>query len=144
MERYFQRLAVDKPVARNNYGIQVIRGEREGIDPEELAWSETTNGPEDEFAHGRYNEFTATTRASEIRLRSERQTLRRLPRSGAIVFTIRVYLTEIEEMVREGGGVGGRLASSLRGWGEDIGIYKGKEKGDWFGVLLEYLDKTDQ
>jgi hypothetical protein len=134
MERYFQRLGVDKPVARNNYGIQVISGEREGIDAEELAWSETTNGPEDEFVHERYQEYTTTPRISQIRLRSERQTLRRLPGSGGIVFTIRVYLTAIEEIDKEEG-MGSKLRKSLEGWGEDIGIYKGKEKGGWYSVL---------
>ena len=59
------------------------------------------------------------------------------------MFTIRVYLTSIEDIQKEEG-VGSRLSSSLEGWGEDIGIYKGKEKGEWFEVLLEYLNKTKQ
>lgn len=47
-----------------------------------------------------------------MRLRVERQTLRRLPRSGAIVFTIRVYLTPLAEL---GPGESGRLAAAIRG-----------------------------
>ena len=54
-----------------------------------------------------------------VRMRVERQTLRRLPRTGAIVFTIRVYLTRLEDLVAEPG-VPGRLASAIRSWPEDV------------------------
>ena len=54
-----------------------------------------------------------------LRLRVERQTLRRLPRTGAIVFTIRVYLTPIEELAKEPG-VPGRMASAIRSWPDDV------------------------
>ena len=47
-----------------------------------------------------------------MRLRVERQTLRRLPRTGAIVFTIRVYLTPFIDV---GAGEAGRLATAVRG-----------------------------
>ena len=49
-----------------------------------------------------------------VRLRSERQTLRRLPRSGAIVFTVRTYKTPLEQLAREPG-MAARLAAALRG-----------------------------
>ena len=54
-----------------------------------------------------------------LRLRTERQTLRRLPRTGAIVFTIRVYQTRLEDLAKEPG-VPGRAASAIRGWPEDV------------------------
>lgn len=56
--------------------------------------------------------------ARTLRLRSERQTLRRLPKSGVIVFGIRTYMTPVSRLVEEG--VGERLASAVRGWSEDI------------------------
>ena len=115
MNRFFQKLTVDKPVIRNNYFFQVVRPEDDparlaSIDPDELAWSDSTNGNEDEFSHhtrwpedglpeevkaeqsARREQQTttlATDSVSRLRLRTERQTLRRLPRSGAIAFTIR-------------------------------------------------------
>ena len=60
MGRYFGKMRVDKPVTRNNYFFQIVRDgeleERErgdtsmwDVDPEELAWSDTTNGREDGF-----------------------------------------------------------------------------------------------
>lgn len=69
--------------------------------------------------------------------RSERQTLRRLPRSGGVVFTIRTYFHPITEIAEEPY-VPGRLASAVRSWGEDVSRYKGKERYE--EVLLEYLD----
>jgi Protein of unknown function (DUF3445) len=70
--------------------------------------------------------------------RSERQTLRRLPRSGGVVFTIRTYFHPITEICDEPY-VPGRLASAIRSWGDDVARYNGKERyGD---VLLEYLDR---
>ena len=36
----------------------------------------------------------------------------------------------------------GRLASAIRSWGDDVSIYKGKEK--YAEVLLEYLDKKHE
>ncbi|KAL0949821.1 hypothetical protein HGRIS_009857 [Hohenbuehelia grisea] len=137
MERFFRRMAVDKPVARNNYFVQIVRpqelldgrAEDEGdayfVDPEELGWSTTTNGDEDSAGPGRWGagEEGLDVRAETLRMRSERQTLRRLGRSGAVVFGIRTYMTAVEELVHEEGGVGERLASALRGWSEDVQRY---------------------
>jgi len=57
----------------------------------------------------------------KMRLRVERQTLRRLPRSGAIVFTIRVYMTPLTEL---GPDEAGRLASAIRGVREQEAAYR--------------------
>jgi alpha-1,2-mannosyltransferase len=70
--------------------------------------------------------------------RSERQSLRRLPRSGGVVFTIRTYFHPITDIAEEPY-VPGRLAEAVRSWGEDVSRYKGKERYE--GVLLEYLDR---
>lgn len=158
MEKFFRRMPVDKPVIRNNYFMQVCKpsshvsdGDVEArldveeecasdIDPEELGWSESTNGLEDEFSHGHgHGALPAPYLApSTLRLRSERQTLRRLPRTGAIVFGIRTYLFKIEELARERG-VADRLASAIRSWPNDVGVYKGRKMyGD---ILLNYLDE---
>jgi hypothetical protein len=150
MERFFQKMTVDKPVARNNYFFQVIQpsdtaGRQNPVDPEELAWAESSHGPEDEYTHT----FPADKpdrpkiTPSNVRLRTERQTLRRLPLSGAIVFGIRTYLTPIEKISKEPG-VAKRLAGALRGWGDDIGVYKGKFTGGWWDPVLEYLDECSQ
>ncbi|KAF8914122.1 hypothetical protein CPB84DRAFT_1741949 [Gymnopilus junonius] len=159
LERFFRRLPVDKPVIRNNYFIQANRRRESGaheqnesgqvVDPEELGWAESTLGSEETYEHGSMRPAFAKAVTEKdmiaidwIRLRTERQTLRRLPRSGAVVFTIRTYLTPVTALGKERG-IPGRMASALRSWPEDVGEYKGKFKGGWYGPLLDYLDKCD-
>ncbi|KAH0838754.1 hypothetical protein J3R83DRAFT_7128 [Lanmaoa asiatica] len=149
MNRFFQRLPLDKPVIRNNYSIQVVPPKVPGlgieetlsnIDPEELSWSESLNGPEDDFTHvrGHGTKDVLFVSPSTLRLRSERQTLRRLSRTGAIVFGIRTYQFKVEELARERG-VAARLASAVRVWPEDVASYKGHTR--YRDVLLEFLDE---
>ncbi|EGO01567.1 hypothetical protein SERLA73DRAFT_176926 [Serpula lacrymans var. lacrymans S7.3] len=155
MERFFKRMPLEKPVVRNNYFIQVVKPLKKSedghtlddkeettsdVDPEELGWSDSTNGPEDAFAHGHgHARRQAPYLAPQtLRLRTERQTLRRLPRTGAIIFGIRTYLFKIEELADEPG-VPGRLASSIRSWPDDVSTYKGRKM--YRDVLLGYLDE---
>ncbi|EIW77884.1 hypothetical protein CONPUDRAFT_92213 [Coniophora puteana RWD-64-598 SS2] len=164
MERFFRRMPVDKPVIRNNYFVQVVRPQAQekheedhdhdrehdpvaeeaetasDADPEELGWSASTNGDEDGFAHGHGHSAEAASylAPATLRIRSERQTLRRLPRSGAVVFGIRTYLFKVEELARERG-VPARLASAVRSWPDDVAVYKGRKM--YKDVLLRYLDE---
>lgn len=130
MEKFFARLRPEELYGRHNYFMQV---------DDELAWSSSI-GNEDEEEVGW---FTAE-KDRAIRhhwFRSERQTLRRLPRTGAVVFTIRTYFHPVVDVAKEDY-VPGRLASAVRSWGDDVAKYKGREKyGD---VLLEYLDAEHQ
>ncbi|KUJ16954.1 uncharacterized protein LY89DRAFT_707355 [Mollisia scopiformis] len=128
MMNFFRRVQPNGPVQRNNYFIQV---------DDELAWSSSIgseDGPE-----GTVGWFTAEkNKAIEHHyFRSERQSLRRLSRSGGVVFTIRTYFHPITEICEEPY-VPGRLASAVRSWGDDVSKYKGKER--YQDVLLEYLD----
>ena len=119
MGRFFYKLAVDKPVIRNNYFFQIVRPEADparlaSIDPDELAWSDSTNGHEDYFeqltkeptleaqqsGQVQFKPPVPTDNVERIRLRTERQTLRRLPRSGAIAFTIRSTFGDTNSYVR--------------------------------------------
>lgn len=129
MMNLFRRLRPEDPVLRNNYFIQV---------DDDLAWSHSI-GPEDSPPHAISWNTAQKNRAIEHHyFRSERQSLRRLPRSGAIAFTVRTYFEPITEIVKEPY-VPGRLASAIRSWGEDVARYKGREKYE--EVLLEYLDR---
>lgn len=117
---------------QNNYFIQV---------DDQLAWSSSI-GPEDGEPGTVSWDTAEKNKAVEHHwFRSERQSLRRLPRSGGVVFTIRTYFHPITEMCEEPY-VPGRLASAVRSWGDDVSKYKGKEK--YGEVLLEYLDKKHQ
>ncbi|KAK8215600.1 Alg9-like mannosyltransferase family-domain-containing protein [Phyllosticta paracitricarpa] len=129
MMNFFRRVQPDAPVVRNNYFIQV---------DDDLAWSHSIgdeDGPE-----GTVGWFTAQKdKAIEHHwFRSERQSLRRLPRSGGVVFTIRTYFHPITDIANEPY-VPGRLASAIRSWDQTTQIYKGRDRYE--KVLLEYLDK---
>ena len=139
MERFFRRLPVDKAVVRNNYFVQANQPNEteEQVDRDELAWAKGTLGPEDAYENGQRRMSRSDAKLEWIFLRTERQTLRRLPRSGGVVFTIRTYLTPIVDLEKENAG---RLGSALRSWPADVGAYKGREDGGWYGVVVEHLD----
>ncbi|KAL9626435.1 MAG: hypothetical protein Q9164_007876, partial [Protoblastenia rupestris] len=127
MMNFFRRVKPEDPVLRNNYFLQV---------DDDLAWSHSIgseDSPEVAWSTAEKN------KAIEHHFfRSERQSLRRLPRSGGVVFTIRTYFHPITEIAEEDY-VPGRLASAVRSWGEDVSRYKGRER--YQDVLLEYLDQ---
>ena len=130
MLNFFRRLRPEDPVNRNNYFLQV---------DDDLAWSYSI-GSED-AAEVSWSTAEKNRAIEHHYFRSERQSLRRLPKTGAVVFTIRTYFHPITEIAEEDY-VRGRLASAVRSWGDNVSRYKGKEKyGD---VLLEYLDRKDQ
>ncbi|KAI1440846.1 mannosyl transferase [Annulohypoxylon stygium] len=130
MMNFFRRLKPEEMVARNNYFMQV---------DDDLAWSWSIGSEDSKDVSWSTAE---KNRAIEHHyFRSERQSLRRLPKSGGIVFTIRTYFLPITEIVKEDY-VPGRLASAVRSWGDDVSKYKGKER--YGEVLLEYLDQKHQ
>lgn len=130
MSNFFRRLKPEEPVLRNNYFMQVDDG---------LAWSKSIGDEDaDEVS---WNTAERDRCVEQHFFRSERQSLRRLPRSGAVVFTIRTYFEPVVGIAREPY-VPGRLASAVRSWGDDVARYKGREK--YGGVLLEYLDRMHE
>ncbi|PYH48339.1 uncharacterized protein BP01DRAFT_371313 [Aspergillus saccharolyticus JOP 1030-1] len=130
MRNFFRRLRPEDPVVRNNYFIQV---------DDALAWSHSI-GSED-AAEVSWNTAQKNKAIEHHFFRSERQSLRRLPRSGGVVFTIRTYFEPVTAVAEEPY-VPGRLASAVRSWGDDVSRYKGKEKYE--EVLLEFLDRKHQ
>lgn len=130
MMNFFRRLKCDELYARNNYFIQV---------DDDLAWSWSI-GSEDSPEIS-WNTAEKDRAVEHHYYRSERQSLRRLPRTGAVVFTIRTYFHPVTEIAQEDY-VPGRLASAVRSWGDDVRRYKGADK--YGKVLLEYLDREHQ
>lgn len=133
MMSFFRRVQPQTPVLRYNYFLQV---------DDNLAWSDSIGSEDAEYQEGQQQmEGWATAEKNKAiehhHFRSERQSLRRLPRSGGVVFTIRTYFEPVMKIVQEPG-VPGRLASAVRSWGDDVSKYKGRER--YGEVLLEYLD----
>ncbi|KAI5858599.1 hypothetical protein BZA05DRAFT_381830 [Tricharina praecox] len=75
-------------------------------------------------------------RAEECVLRVERQTLWKLPGTGAVVFGIKTYTTPLSEIKAEDGEAE-RLAQAVEGLGDDMGRYKAR--GVWGKTVLDYL-----
>jgi len=144
LDRFFLKLPVDKPVLRNNYFFQ--------IDPD-LAWASIHHGNEDNFdqsshsprpkslAKEKWQPPEPTTDMSQVYFRSERQSLRRMPRTGCICFTIRTYFHPVTEMVHEPG-IPGRLAAAIRSWPEPIA--EAKSRHLYAKTMLPWLDKLHQ
>lgn len=71
----------------------------------------------------------------EIIIRRERQTFRRLPRTGAIVFGVKTYLTPISQLPMQ---ELENLAKEMKTWPEYVSEYKGKDV--WGKKVLEYYN----
>ncbi|KAF8591105.1 hypothetical protein K439DRAFT_1381062 [Ramaria rubella] len=142
MDRFFTKLTPEKAVVRNNYSFQI------GPD---LTWLDNHHGSEDLFdertkipvpgSQTDWKPVAPVTDVSEIYFRSERQTLRRMPKTGCVCFTIRTYIHPVAELALEPG-VPGRLASAIRGWDEAVAHRKGKEL--YADVMLPWLDDLHQ
>ncbi|KAL4995051.1 hypothetical protein BDV10DRAFT_203303 [Aspergillus recurvatus] len=132
MNRFFKTLPAARPVVRNNYFIQLDDG---------LHWSHRMGEQSGTEVASWATANSKGLTVDQIHFRSERQSLRRLPRSGAIVFTIRTYFEPVTTIAKEPH-VPGRLAEAIRNWDETVSKYKGKSH--WEHILLPYLDEQHQ
>jgi len=108
MDRFFERLKVDKPVWRVNWGL---------IDDPTL-FQPTGHGRK-----GLNPDVTVANAGDKLWLRMERQTLRRLPRTHGILFTIRVYVRPLRELATQPERAA-ELASTIRTMPESMRLYK--------------------
>jgi hypothetical protein len=93
--------------------------------------------PGGHFRRKRNADVTAENAGETLYLRVERQTLRQLPRSGAVVFGIRTYVYPLA-LIAEDPAVAGRLGSAVRGLPDALKGYK--SVGVFEEPLLAYLD----
>lgn len=108
VERVFAGLREDLVLERRNWTL-VNSGERFTPDPAPI--------------RARIAEIRPQDAGRALHLRIERQTLRRLPDSGAALFTIRVWLRPLEDLRRRPG----ELAAFARAWSsaaQDFRAYK--------------------
>jgi len=83
---------------------------------------------------------TAENAGDRLWLRSERQTLRRLPRSGAVLFTIRVQLARLSVLSRRPD-IARRLAASARA-GAEVG--RVRISGGHLDLAVAWLEAVDE
>lgn len=70
---------------------------------------------------------------NNIFLRRERQTFRRLPRTGALIFGVKTTLNTLDELPVDQLQA---LATEIQSWPEDMAKYKGRDV--WGQRVLEY------
>lgn len=105
VDRFFASIKPEKPVWRLNWGIV--------DDP----------APFQPVARQRAMTITAENASERLWLRVERQTMRRLPASDAVVFTIRTYVTPLGAAIRSSVAAA-ELAAIIRDMPEAMRRYK--------------------
>jgi hypothetical protein len=120
VDRFFERLAAGHIVARFNWLVHdtpELHQVHRKPDPRPI--------PPDEAG-------------SRLWLRVERQVLRRLPRSGAVLFSIRTHLHRLDDAIRRPEDASA-LAGALRAMAPELFAYRGLDR---FGhALLHWLDR---
>jgi hypothetical protein len=120
VDRFLDRLTPERPVWRRNWSVH--------DDPSYFLPGPTPP----QLVDGR-------DAAWRLWLRSERQTLRRLPASGLILFTIRTQQVMLSALALRPD-VAGRLAAAIRAWSPELAAYKGGHSGA--EGLLTWLDRV--
>lgn len=123
MNRLFARLKVKRPVWRLNWGL---------IDNPALFQPR---------GHGRRDHnptVTAHNAGDMLWLRVERQTLRRLPRTGDILFTIRIYVQPLRDVAANSERAA-RLAAAMRALPPQMRGYKSLYP--FMDAALQWLDQ---
>ena len=121
VERFHDRLAVERPAWRRNWSVtgtpelHLRRGVRLAPPPERIA------------ADG-----------SPMWIRSERQTLRRLPRTGAILFAIRIQRAPLGVLLQRPD-LASRMLAAVRSWDAPKRGYS--STGGALGQLTAWLDE---
>lgn len=124
MDRAFDKLKAERPVWRLNWSV---------VDDGTL-FQPTGHGRKDYET-----DVTAENAGDKLWLRIERQTLRRLPQSSAILFTIRVYSNPLHTL-RAQPDIAKRLAAALSGLDEAMRDYKSLRP--LLAPTLAWLDKV--
>ena len=135
MDRFFARLETGKLVRRANWTITTT--------PKLFVQSGTHFHDFDTMSPAKQEDSIAEQRrglnVEDMRLRCERQTLMRLPLSGALVFAFKTYLTSLGEVKEEGSGEA--LAEATEGFkrGSVPGMENYKRAVVWGDVVREFL-----
>ena len=87
----------------------------------------------------RIGEIAPAEAARALHLRVERQTLRRLPQTGAALFTIRVWLAPLESLA----GDPARLAAFARAWADAPAAFRAYKRLDLYdGLVADFLARS--
>lgn len=124
IERFFARLTADKSFWRVGWGV---------IDTPDLF--QPLDGTARDASASRPN-HRGGVGADDLYIRVERETIRRLPVTGGVLFTIRTYLTKAGRVLAEAPVDGDRLAEAIAAMPGDVRAYK---QLDVFAPAIEEL-----
>lgn len=77
------------------------------------------------------------TNPEHIILRRERQTFRRLPKTGAVIFSVKTWLQKLTELNEDQLRV---FRKDVTSWSEDVALYKGRN--GWGDCALKYCSSV--
>ena len=123
MDKYFLKLKEEYPVQRLNWTCKFLFIIFELISNSSLV--QIGNDLCQREIEGEDDAVITKENAGQLMyLRVERQTLRRLPVSKTILFTIKTYTTKIEDLCRDEPSMAKKLAGAVRNWPPEIVEYK--------------------
>lgn len=117
MNRYFEKLPAGKFVGRANFSIQAH--DKFFVDDDNKGYHLTEEEVRKEIP------FEDLDFEKQVHYRSERQMLTRLPKTGAVIFTIRTYLHPFSDFKSQPKEVSQRLLGALQKFPDDMAKYKG-------------------
>jgi hypothetical protein len=116
---------------------RIFDGLRSGLILERRNWtvlnSDALHTPSSAPIRARIGEIAPARAGEALRLRVERQTLRRLPRTGGALFTIRVWLAPLESLAEEPA----RLAAFAVAWRSAAPPLRAYKRFDLYDDLVE-------
>ncbi len=123
VDRFHDRLAAERPAWRRNWSVNPTS---------ELHLPDRGAAPAPALAPG----WRIAADGSPMWIRSERQTLRRMPATGAILFTIRVQLAPLGVLL-DRPDLGARMLACVESWDESKRAYN--STGGALDQLIEWL-----
>ncbi|KAI3405576.1 hypothetical protein KGF56_001594 [Candida oxycetoniae] len=128
MNRYFSRMVPGQFITRSNWSIQTHN---------KLYTDDSNKGHNLPKGYTQHAIDYNSVDFSQVHYRSERQVLTKLPKTQAIVFTIRTYLLPLAEIKKESREVRERLIGAIEGFTPDISAYKRAD--EWGSAVCQYL-----
>ncbi|ODV59582.1 heme-dependent oxidative N-demethylase family protein ASCRUDRAFT_24378, partial [Ascoidea rubescens DSM 1968] len=129
MNKFFNNLKLNKIVQRNNWSIQ-LNSNFNQISKQTSRFDQSRSSSEKELLSAKNLDFS-----NDVFLRSERQCLIRLPKSNAVLFSIRYYKTSLKQIKDEN--LGNDLATAIDGIFPEMAAYK--NRGRWGQACKDFL-----
>ena len=129
MNMMFSKLKPEAPLWRNNWGISPS-----GVLDEPLYGSDLAR--EQRRTRGKISEDEVKSKFLKV----EYQTIRRLPRTGYLLFTVKSMVDPLHSLEEVPPRAAQCLAASIRGMSPAMRVYKGIGDDDTCQAVLSYLD----